>query len=391
MSYREFVAAEIQKNSNVLAQRWLESLKAIVLEDTGDIFPTDEYLDHIPVMICEIGQIIKNHDTELALFNSLISRKALELGELRHQQNATVNQLLREYDLLAQHLEAFVADISKEYSTPLESADMMHTSNTIHAIVRRILQDTVDSFVSRYVETIDQQKERLKYFNNFISHEVRSPLQTALLNVEMILDDEENTLPASSNELTDVKAAILQVVSIMNNVDSLMDSSEVDVVDTPATQKIGIADLVTDICEQLELSMTDSGVRLQLHEDLGMISTDTGKLRLILSNLLSNAIKYSNPKIDSSYVRVSRTNTATGAVAITVEDNGIGISSDMLLKVKQLKVRAHDHEGGQTSVDGHGIGLYLVDEAVKFLGGEMSIESTEIGGTKVTVIIPEQS
>jgi len=369
---------------------WLDSLKAIVLEDTKDIFPTEQYLDHIPLMICEIGKIIQADKTELALFNSLITRKALELGNLRHKQNATVSQLLREYDILAQHLESFVIEVTDNYTGTLKNADMMHASNTVHSIVRRILQDTVDSFVSKYVATIEEQTEKLLHFNNFIGHEIRTPLQTALLNVELIIDDTKNT-PTIHEALGDVKIALKQVITIMNNVETLVNPSDAIATDTPVTQKIGIAELVTDIADQLNQTLSDQNVQLVIPRDLGVVNTDAGKLRLILTNLLSNAIKYSAPDKKNSYVRLSRADADNGLVEISVEDNGIGISSELLSKVTELKVRAYESQQGEKTVEGHGIGLYLVHEAVKFLNGEMSIKSTEMAGTKVTISLPQRS
>lgn len=387
-TYREFVACEIIKNSENLAQQWLESLKSIVLEDTKDIFPTEQYLDHIPSMIVEIGKIVKEQDTDLALINSLITRKALELGSLRHEQNATVNQLLREYDLLAQHLETHVTEVTAGYQGSLHPSDMMHTCNSIHAVVRRVLQDTVDSFVSKYVSTIEDQTEKLLHFNHFIGHEIRTPLQSAMLNIDLILDD--NNYGADDIEaLEDVKSAVEQVVTIMNNVESLVDPAALTVVDTPVRQTIGIAELATDISDQLQQSMADQNVEMLMDDDLGILTTDTGKLRLILSNLLSNAIKYSDPNRPDSYVRLSRKDIGDQRVRLIIEDNGIGISSELLSKVTELKVRAYEDRKHQPSVEGHGIGLFLVDEAVKFLEGEMTLESTAGIGTTIRIDLPD--
>ncbi len=387
--YREFLANEIQNNSEVLAQHWLDSLKKIVLEDSRDIFPTEEYLDHIPTMINEIGKIVSSQDVDLALFNSLISRKAIELGNLRHQQNATVNQLLREYDLLAHHLECFLAEVSNNYSLPLEPAEMMLASNTIHAIVRRILQDTADSFVSRFVETIDEQTEKLLHYNNFIGHEIRTPLQTALLNVELMIEEKADSGEESKDELTDVKAAVQQVIMIINNVDSLVNPTKPATMETPVTQEVGVAELVSDIGYQLRHTLTEKNVRLDIAAELGVVTTDTGKLRLILSNLLSNSVKYSDPNKPDSFVRVVREDNSGGRASISVADNGIGISAQLLPKVKKLKVRAYDAHGAEEPVDGHGIGLFLADEAAQFLNGHLSIESTQNEGTTVTIDIPE--
>ena len=74
---------------------------------------------------------------------------------------------------------------------------------------------------------------------------------------------------------------------------------------------------------------------------------------------------------------------------MVVEDNGIGISEESLSNVTELKVRAYEEEEHQPPVEGHGIGLFLVDEAVKFLDGEMSLESKEGVGTIVNIDLPD--
>lgn len=386
--YRRYVAKQMINSREAIAQRWLESLKTIVHEDTNNIFPTDQYLDHVPAMLGEIATIFQDDDTELALCNSLITQKALELGSLRHEQDATVSQLLREYDLLAQHLEDFLLKVTSSYPGKLDAIDMMHASSTIHAIVRRVLQDTVNAFVSSYVETINVQTEKLRHYNNFVGHEIRTPLQTALLNIELMLDAGDQ--PQNTSEgLDDVQDAINQVISIINNVELLVNPDKSEKVDTPATQRINVVDLVNDIATQFRQSLTDQEIRLEIADDLGEISTDTGKLRLILTNLFSNAVKYSDPDRANSYIRIKRHNMDDHWVSMVIEDNGIGISSELLPKVTDLNVRAYNSQRQAKAIDGHGIGLYLVGEAVVFLRGEMSIDSIESEGTSVTISLPQ--
>jgi len=180
-----------------------------------------------------------------------------------------------------------------------------------------------------------------------------------------------------------------QVVAIMNNIESLVNPAALSVIDDPVRQSVGIAELATDIIDQLQQSITDQELHMIVDTDLGLITTDTGKLRLILSNLLSNAIKYSDPDRPNSYVRLSRKDIDDQRVRIIIEDNGIGISTDLLSKVTDLKVRAHEDSEHEPPIEGHGIGLFLVDEAVKSLDGEMSLESTEGVGTTINIDLPD--
>src|SRR5689334_14019882 len=110
--YAERIAGRIHDESHALAADWLARLDSLLAVDLNAIFPTSHLLDHIPLLIGHIADYLRApSDLEIAA-NTLVIEKAQELGQLRHAQRASVHQILREYDILAEILEQFVANES---------------------------------------------------------------------------------------------------------------------------------------------------------------------------------------------------------------------------------------------------------------------------------------
>ncbi len=112
---------------------------------------------------------------------------------------------------------------------------------------------------------------------------------------------------------------------------------------------------------------------------------------MLLSNLLSNAVKYSDPDKQQREVWITRRDHPDGSMELTVKDNGLGIPADQLQKVLELRVRAHAQLDNEHDVSGEGLGLYLVDEAMRELGGTVVLQSEPGKGTSVQLVFPAET
>jgi signal transduction histidine kinase len=123
---------------------------------------------------------------------------------------------------------------------------------------------------------------------------------------------------------------------------------------------------------------------VEIPDDLE-VNADPLRLAQVLSNLLTNAAKYTAP---NGSIRVEVTQHE-GALAVNVEDNGIGIATEDLPKVFGMfaQVRsAQEHAAG-----GLGIGLALAKGIVELHGGHIEASSAGIGkGSRFTVRLPNQ-
>lgn len=109
--------------------------------------------------------------------------------------------------------------------------------------------------------------------------------------------------------------------------------------------------------------------------------SDKNRITDALQNILVNAVQYQKTYIDDSYINIFVDTDYTRA-KITIEDNGNGIHEDHQDKVFNMFYRASEQSNGS------GLGLYIVKEIVKKLGGTINLSSQLKTGSKFIIEIP---
>jgi two-component system sensor histidine kinase PhoQ len=108
---------------------------------------------------------------------------------------------------------------------------------------------------------------------------------------------------------------------------------------------------------------------------------DRGDLTELLGNLLDNACKWCR-----SRVRLTASSDESAGprerLTLVVEDDGAGISADDRARVLGRGVRADQN------VPGHGLGLAMVHDTVDLYGGQLSIDSSPLGGARFSLRLP---
>ncbi|HUV31163.1 MAG TPA: ATP-binding protein [Acidobacteriota bacterium] len=115
---------------------------------------------------------------------------------------------------------------------------------------------------------------------------------------------------------------------------------------------------------------------------LPKIVTCRHRLCLILGNVVSNCFKFAPGEL---HIRIAAT-VDDGVAAITVSDNGPGISEGALGRAFRFFARPPGQEAASPS--GHGTSLAITRQLARSLGGDITVTSGSGQGTTVTVSIP---
>ena len=231
-----------------------------------------------------------------------------------------------------------------------------------------------------------QEANRVKdEFLATLSHELRSPLSSALLCAQMlrrgILDREKTT-----RALETIERKINLEVRL---VDDLIDIARINSGKISLEMKPVHLTAVVDAAVEGARPMAEAqGARLRfaLHDVDAFVDGDEARLQQVVDNLLSNAIKFT-PKGGSIDVELER----IGAEArIRIRDTGIGISSNTLPEIfdrfRQVDTSSTRKYGGL------GLGLAIVRNLVELHGGKVEAESAGEGrGATFTVALPLRS
>ena len=217
------------------------------------------------------------------------------------------------------------------------------------------------------------QEEYKEYIELWI-HEIKIPIATA----KLISDNNKNEFTKRiSNELDSVEDYVDQALFYARS-----NTLEKDYIIRPTNLK----QVVSEVIRKNKNALISSKVKVSL-EDLDIeVPTDSKWLSFILNQLIGNSIKYMDK--DEPEIKISAYKNGEN-VALIIEDNGIGISSEELGRVFDKGFTgANGRMMGKKST---GIGLYLAKKLCNKMEHNINIESEEGKGTKVSLFIPVSS
>ena len=309
----------------------------------------------------------------------------MSFGLLRHEQKASLHQLLREYELLADILAAFLAEETARLGEGAPILDGLRVARRIDRAVRALMRVTVETFVAEYTETLKEQERKLERFRYMASHELRNPIGTLLFATRLLRTASGD--PQHTSKLVDnMERTVDRITTLLNSVQRL--SGDVLAADGPIEQVTEVAALAKDVARQLRPAAEARGVTISVTDRLPVIVTDPARIDLILTNLLSNAIKYSDPDKPTRRVDVEPLDTKPGWWGLAVRDNGLGIPAHALPDIFDRFARAHADRDLELGIEGSGLGLAIAKEFVAALGGTIGCQSVVGEGTTFELRLP---
>ncbi len=145
-----------------------------------------------------------------------------------------------------------------------------------------------------------------------------------------------------------------------------------------------IQPILYQLMKQTEIK-TQKEISIRMIDDLGEIPIFADKLHLtqVLVNLLDNAVKYSKEEV-TILIHLRTTN---GYTEISIQDDGIGISSSQQERIFERFYRVP--KGNVHDIKGFGLGLSYVKDIIERHGGSVRVESKEHHGSTFTILIPQ--
>ena len=227
----------------------------------------------------------------------------------------------------------------------------------------------------RKVSELEKTNDELNRFVYSTSHDLRSPLASimGILNLSRM----ENSVEDPNNYLSMIETCVNKMDSFIQKIIEYYRSIRVEEEQT----EIDFEETLEDSIEICRMQRPDVKFNVVIDQPVKFIN-DGFRVSIILDNLISNAVKYQKPS-SSEAPTVNVTVKADEYKAqVEIEDNGIGIVEEHLNNIFKMFFRSTSH------VNGLGIGLYIVKEALSRIGGDISVVSTYSVGTIFRIMIP---
>ncbi|MEK4660458.1 HAMP domain-containing sensor histidine kinase [Priestia sp. FSL H7-0729] len=215
-------------------------------------------------------------------------------------------------------------------------------------------------------------------FISSISHELRTPL-TSIKGWSETLDS-----GGYDPEETRIGMGIIskETERLIGLVEEMLDFSKLQQNQMKLVKgTVNIREIVQETMLNVWAKAEQKQVHLKLETDETRaynVHGDGNRLKQVFLNIVDNAIKFSH---ENSWIFLS-VKEENGQIIAAVQDTGIGISEEHLIKVRDRFFQVNHQNGGT------GLGLAITQELVELHEGTITMQSELGSGTIVTVTLP---
>ncbi|CAN5120124.1 phosphate regulon sensor histidine kinase PhoR [soil metagenome] len=211
------------------------------------------------------------------------------------------------------------------------------------------------------------------------SHELRTPL-TVINGFLEIAMSQRNLDPET--RMAHLKLMTEQGKRMQHLVEDMLALTRLESLDYPLRrERVNIKSLLDQILQEAQALSGGKHV-IELVVDGPDYHGSADELRSAFSNLVSNAVRYTPSQ---GVIKLSWRKTETGP-QFAVEDTGIGISAEHILRLTERFYRVDKSRSRETQ--GTGLGLAIVKHVLLRHGALLAIESTPDVGSKFVVRLP---
>lgn len=379
------LAIQLRASKRELTTIWLERISDRVTLDPNRVFPTDELLDHVPLLIDGVADYVENPAAEVGVDMPVVA-KAMELGALRHKQGFDAYEILKEYEFLGGILFTFFSRTVEEIAEPCEKRELMACGSRLYRAVTIIQQATMSHFLLLADKQVNEREDRLRGVNRVISHEIKNRIG-AILGASTILDEIADVSPAKRAELLEIIGRNAR--EMRNTVENVVVLSRMDSEDARHHRNVRLPEAVKEAVRQVREAAQAAKIEVRIKPDIPEIEVSAAVIELSVKNYLSNAIKYCDPAHTRCVVEISGSieekEPGEREIIVRVCDNGLGVPPDKRDKLFERFFRAHE---SMSQIEGTGLGLSIVRETVESQGGRAWAEYPTEGGSVFAIALP---
>ncbi|WP_010607363.1 tetratricopeptide repeat protein [Pseudoalteromonas maricaloris] len=213
-----------------------------------------------------------------------------------------------------------------------------------------------------------------------ISHELRTPLTVLKLHIESL----EHNLVENPKQSYKVLNRRLDTLNTL-----IKDIYELAQADTGslnlALERVNAKQAFIGLVEDIDDFVTDEGLEfnanIELPDELE-IDIDVTRFAQVFNNLARNSVNYTDKpgevSVDISY--------QSQQIQCVIEDSSPGVGDEALGRLFERLFRCD--KSRSRDLGGSGLGLSICQKLVELHGGSIAVAHSELGGLKVSVIIP---
>ena len=240
------------------------------------------------------------------------------------------------------------------------------------------LKQLADSF-DDMVERLDQAFAQQRQFVADASHELRTPLTALQLTLDGVRSDPHATAQDYRDVAESAAAATARMRRLVEDMLALAEREQ-----PPPHTLVALSSLAESVVDEMEPVAAQRKVEIRSTVPASAIAVgDQLALRRALTNLVENAIRYNR---EGGHVMVEAAPAPPGHVAVSVNDDGIGIPAEGLAHVFDRFYRVD--KSRSRAEGGSGLGLSIVAKIARENGGRVDVDSEPGKGSRFVLTLP---
>lgn len=288
----------------------------------------------------------------------------------------------------------FIHRITQILEISLERADLYQKQRNLSETLKKEIKQATKEILEQK-EIIQKKYEEERDMLGILGHELRTPL-TVAKNMNQLLLEKVKKMSSEKkydpdyiiNKVSIIDDALIKETNIVETTlaSSRIDNKKVEVIN----ENVNLMEIINFSIEAHKQMALKKGLNLtfESEKNIPIIVSDNTKVQEIVTNLVSNAIKYTHKGFVKIKLAISRDSQF---IEITIQDSGEGIPKDSLEKLGSKFYRINQHLDQKNNIvrpGGVGLGLYVVKNYIKIIGGKLKIDSDVGKGSTFTVSIP---
>ena len=220
-----------------------------------------------------------------------------------------------------------------------------------------------------------------------MSHELRTPLNAVIGLTEMLKEDAEDD--GNDDYLEPLERIHGASKHLLNLINDVLDLSKIEAGKVELyNESFSLPALLEEVADTSRtlVEQKSNKLLLNIEPSITFINADVTRTKQIILNLISNAAKFCENGEISIDVK-PRNSSKTKLIQIDVNDSGIGMTQEQIDKLFQAFTQAD--ASTTRKYGGTGLGLTIVQNLARLMGGDVSVKSELGKGTTFTVTIQD--
>lgn len=285
--------------------------------------------------------------------------------------------------LLASLATGFVVSYStrniRKFAHTLRTSNPMRSKATIDFKPLSYEESLLHDSYSDMIEAVEKSATSQRLFIAHASHELKTPIATALVVTELALSRERK-----NDEYRLAHAEVLDELKVLKRLSmTLLDFASLEEVNFNwrETGTCDLQQILELVRHRLQIQADARGIKIHINASEPAFAHGRGELwETVVNNLAENAIKYGK----DSGILTLQLRKDTDRLSIEIQDDGVGISPENLARMGEVFFKV---DAARAKIGSFGLGFAHAKRIVDRLGGRLEIRSKPGEGTTVLITV----